>query len=120
VNKEIRICILITNSFQFSMIKNTHYWLGNCHNPFLGHSQIFFLFLKKKTARCRFERHCTTFSPLQMQRQGRRRFLKSFSRSPSPFLFPPTCHQNPDTSHSPYPATINTTHALQITGHLAL
>ena len=33
---------------------------------------------KKKTARCRFERHCAASSPLQMQRQGRRRFLKNF------------------------------------------
>ena len=80
----------------------------------MGHSQIFFLFFKKnekkKTARCRFERHGAASSPLQMQRQGRRRFLKSFSRSPSPSLFPPTCPQNLDTSHIPYPATINASH----------
>ena len=52
---------------------------GNCHNPILGHSQIFFSFSsKKKTARWCFERHCAASSPLQMQRQGRRRFLKFF------------------------------------------
>jgi len=34
---------------------------------------------KKKTARCHFERHGAASSPLQMQRQGRRRFLKKIS-----------------------------------------
>jgi len=87
-----------------------------CHNPFLGHSQIFFsssklhfFSLKKKPKQCRFERHCSP-SSLPMQRQGGRRFLKSFSRSPSPSLFPPTCLQKLDTSHIPYPATINASH----------
>jgi len=64
----------------------------SCHNPFLGSSQLHFLFLKKKTLKqCCFERHCSP-SSLRMQRQGRRRFLKFF---PTLSLHP-TCPQNPD------------------------
>ena len=85
----------------------THFWVTP---NFFFFFQITFLFLKKKKPKqCHFERHCSP-SSLPMQRQGRRRFLKSFSRSPSPSLFPPTCPQNLDTSHIPYPATINASH----------
>jgi len=47
-----------------------------------------FLKKKKKPARCRFERHCAASSPLQMQRQGRIRFLKTFPANFSFSLLP--------------------------------
>ena len=54
------------------MIVITHFWVT---------PKFIFLFFKKKnkqTARCFFERHGAASSPLQMQRQGRRGFLKIF------------------------------------------
>ena len=47
----------------------THFWVT---------PKFFLFYSKKKTARCRFERHRATSSSLCMQRQGRRRFLKMF------------------------------------------
>jgi len=40
--------------------------------------KFIFLFFKKKIAQYRFERYCAAYSPLRMQGQGRRRFLKCF------------------------------------------
>jgi len=88
---------------------------GNCHNPFLGSSKLHCFFsLKKKNRKlkqCRFERHCS-LSPLQMQRQGRRRFLKYFLPALS---LHPTCPKIP---HDPYPHLHN--HTLQLPRHHAL
>jgi len=57
---------------------------------------------KKKPARCRFERHCATSSPLQMQRQGRMRFLKTFPANFS-FSLLPLAHK---TRTQPIPPTM--------------
>ena len=69
---------------------------------------FFLFFFLKKIARCRFERHCATSSPLQMQRQGRRGFLKFFPLF-FPSLSPPHLPKNPawpiPTPTQPYPAT---------------
>jgi len=72
--------------------------------------------MKKKTARCHFERHGAASSPLQMQRQGRRRFLKIFPAILPLSLSTPlaqksrmththTCTTIPCNSHATMPCT---------------
>jgi len=82
----------------------------------LGHSQIHFPFLKKKKKNCPvpFWTALCSSSPLQMQRQGRRRFLKYFLPALS---LHPTCPKIP---HDPYPYPHLHNHTLQLPHHHAL
>jgi hypothetical protein len=56
----------IIQLYQISIYKQEVNRETLCHNPFLGHSQIHFLFFqKKKKIWCRFKRQCAYSSPLR-------------------------------------------------------
>jgi hypothetical protein len=71
IEMRLRVLLITHYLIQEILVKTV---FDVCHNPFLGSSQLHFLFFKKKTLKqCHFKQHYSP-SSLRMQSQGRRRF----------------------------------------------